>query len=202
MAATVSRLFQQMTASQSRGRSRDGNANRVSIVPDERLNSLVVYGSPSDRKTIESLIQVLDTSDELSTAKVNEPRIVKVENVLADKIFGILETVYRSQLRPDQPPRIQIPAGVSVDVAVALREANAAATAPLLTLEVDQATNSIIVLASERLGAEVESLIHRLDQQHKSSNTQGFRVIALEKGNTQRIEDTLRRLIRDYQRRR
>ena len=202
MAATVSRLFQQMTASQSRGRSRDGNANRVSIVPDERLNSLVVYGSPSDRKTIESLIQVLDTSDELSTANVNEPRIVKVENVLADKIFGILETVYRSQLRPDQPPRIQIPAGVSVDVAVALREANAAATAPLLTLEVDQATNSIIVLASERLGAEVESLIHRLDQQHKSSNTQGFRVIALEKGNTQRIEDTLRRLIRDYQRRR
>jgi hypothetical protein len=149
------------------------------------------------------LIKVLDVSDATrSTVRVNEPRIVKVENVIADKIMGVLETVYRAQLRPDQPPRVQIPAGVSVEVALALREVNAAAAAPLLTLEVDQATNSIIVLASERLSTEVESLIQRLDRQHKEGNTQGFKVIALEKGNTQRIEESLRRLIRDYQRRR
>jgi type II secretory pathway component GspD/PulD (secretin) len=203
MAATVSRLFQQITAGQTRGRGTNNPQNRVSIVADERLNSLIVYGSPSDRRTIESLIKVLDVSDAArSTVRVNEPRIVKVENVIADKIMGVLETVYRAQLRPDQPPRVQIPAGVSVEVALALREVNAAAAAPLLTLEVDQATNSIIVLASERLSTEVESLIQRLDRQHKEGNTQGFKVIALEKGNTQRIEESLRRLIRDYQRRR
>lgn len=203
MASTVGRLFQQMTAGQDRGRSRDQSRSRVSIVADERLNSLIVYGSPSDRRTIESLIKVLDVTDAArSTVRVNEPRIVKVENVLADKIFGVLETVYRAQLRPDQPPRVQIPAGVSVEVALALREVNAATAAPLLTLEVDQATNSIIVLASERLSSEVESLIQRLDRQHKEGNTQGFKVIALEKGNTERIEESLRRLIRDYQRRR
>lgn len=203
MANTVGRLFQQITAGQDRGRSREQSRNRVSIVADERLNSLIVYGSTSDRRTIESLIRVLDVTDAArSTVRVNEPRIVKVENVLADKIFGVLETVYRAQLRPDQPPRVQIPAGVSVEVALALREVNAAAAAPLLTLEVDQATNSIIVLASERLSSEVESLIQRLDRQHKEGNTQGFKVIALEKGNTERIEESLRRLIRDYQRRR
>jgi type II secretory pathway component GspD/PulD (secretin) len=203
LATTVSRLFQQVTGSQSRGRGTGNQQSRVSIVADERLNSLIVYGSPSDRRTIESLIKVLDVSDATrSTVRVNEPRIVKVENVIADKIMGVLETVYRAQLRPDQPPRVQIPAGVSVEVALALREVNAAAAAPLLTLEVDQATNSIIVLASERLSTEVESLIQRLDRQHKEGNTQGFKVIALEKGNTQRIEESLRRLIRDYQRRR
>ncbi len=203
MATTVSRLFQQISGGQDRGRATRTSQNRVSIVADERLNSLVVYGSPTDRRTIERLIKVLDVSDVArSSVRVNEPRIVKVENVIADKVLGVLETVYRTQLRPDQPPRVQIPAGVSVEVAMALREVNAAAAAPLLTLEVDQATNSIIVLASERLSMEVESLINRLDTQHKEGNTQGFKVIALEKGNTQRIEESLRRLIRDYQRRR
>ncbi|MDP1562483.1 MAG: secretin N-terminal domain-containing protein [Pirellulaceae bacterium] len=203
MAKTVGQLFQQVTAGQSRGRSSSNSQNRVSIVADERLNSLIVYGSPVDRRTIESLIRVLDVSDAArSMVRVNEPRIVKVDNVLADKIMGVLESIYRTQLRPDQPPRVQIPAGVSVEVAMALREVNAAAAAPLLTLEVDQATNSIIVLASERLSMEVEALIHRLDREHKEGNTQGFKVIALEKGNTQRIEETLRRLIRDYSRRR
>jgi type II secretory pathway component GspD/PulD (secretin) len=203
MAQTVGRLFQQVTTGQGRGRATGNTQNRVSIVADERLNSLIVYGSPADRRTIESLIRTLDVSDAArSSVRVNEPRIVKVENVLADKIMGMLESVYRTQLRPDQPPRVQIPAGVSVEVAMALREVNAAAAAPLLTLEVDQATNSIIVLASERLSMEVEALIHRLDLQHKEGNTQGFKVIALEKGNTQRIEESLRRLIRDYSRRR
>ncbi|MBL8892113.1 MAG: hypothetical protein JNL67_19210 [Planctomycetaceae bacterium] len=203
MAKTVGQLFQQVTAGQSRGRSSGNSQNRVSIVADERLNSLIVYGSPVDRRTIESLIRVLDVSDvERSKVRANEPRIVKVENVLADKIMVVLESVYRTQLRPDQPPRVQIPAGVSVEVAMALREVNAAAAAPLLTLEVDQATNSIIVLASERLSLEVESLIRRLDREQKESNTQGFKVIALEKGNTERIEATLRNLIRDYSRRR
>lgn len=203
IAKTVGQLFQQVTAGQGRGRASGNSQNRVSIVADERLNSLIVYGSPVDRRTIESLIRVLDVSDvDRSKVRANEPRIVKVENVLADKIMGVLESVYRTQLRPDQPPRVQIPAGVSVEVAMALREVNAVAAAPLLTLEVDQATNSIIVLASERLSLEVESLIQRLDREQKASNTQGFKVIALEKGNTERIEATLRNLIRDYSRRR
>ena len=201
VAESVSRLYQQISSAQSRDR-RGGNRSRVSIVPDERLNALIVYGPPNDRRTIEQLLKVLDTS-EMPTAinRLNQARIVQVKNVEADQIMDVLQSVYRTQLRPDQPPRIQIPAGVSVEVAVALRETNAAATAPLLTLEVDQATNSIIVLASERLGTEVESLIQRLDEQNKEGNTRSIKVIALENSNTERIQQALDRMLRDNRRR-
>lgn len=192
----VSRLFQQITRSQSRDRGDRREQSRVSIVPDQRLNALIVYGPPNDRRTIGSLIEILDISEiPLAANRGNQARIVAVANVQADRILEVLESVYRTQLRPDQPPRLQIPAGVSVDVAVALREINAEAIAPLLTLEVDQATNSIIVLASERLGSEVEALIQRLDQQHKDGNTRSFKVIALEKTNLERIDNALRRLL-------
>jgi len=196
----VSRLFQQITATQGSGSDRRfqrETQSRVSIVPDERLNALIVYGPPNDRRTIESLIKILDTNDiPLAANRGNQPRIVSVKNVEADRILDVLESIYRTQLKPDQPPRVQIPAGVSVEVAVALREINAEATAPLLTLEVDRATNSIIVLASERLGTEVESLIERLDLQNKESNTRSFKVIALENSNTQRIEKALQQMLR------
>lgn len=202
VAASVSRLYQQISASQSRSRSSSSPRSRVSVVPDERLNALIVYGPPNDRRTIEQLIKVLDTRElPLAMNRLNQARIVPVENVEAEQIMDVLESVYRTQLRPDQPPRIQIPAGVSVEVAVALRESNAAAAAPLLTLEVDQRTNSIIVLASERLGTEVESLIKRLDQENKDGNTRSFKVIALENSNTERIERALERMLRDRRRR-
>lgn len=200
VAASVQRLFQQISSSQSRDR-RGQSQSRVSVVPDERLNALIVYGPPNDRRTIEQLLKVLDTQEiPLANNRLNQARIVRVENVEADQVMDVLQSVYRTQLRPDQPPRIQIPAGVSVEVAVALREVNAAAAAPLLTLEVDQATNSIIVLASERLGSEVESLIQRLDQENKEGNTRAIRVIALENANTERIEQALERMLRNRRR--
>jgi hypothetical protein len=46
----------------------------ISIVPDERLNSIIVQASRIDRETIEALIRTLDTED----ARATKPQIIPI----------------------------------------------------------------------------------------------------------------------------
>ena len=174
------------------------------MVADERLNAVIVHGRPADRAVIGELLRVLDSSNVPDSLANARPRIVQVEYLEAERVLELLEGVYETQLKTggDSRAEMDIPDGISTEVASLLRQINAAAAGPLLTLEVDSVTNSIVVLAPNQLSAEVEALIQQLDQNARENDSRDIGIVTLKGTNVQQIEDALEQLLRPNRRRR
>ena len=171
---------------------------RVSIVADDRLNALVIHGRPADRIVVTELLRVLDSSSVPDTLANARPRIIPLIYSDADRILEILQGVYESQLQSGgSRPEISIPEGISTEVASVLQQINAATAGPLLTLQVDRVTNSIVLLAPRELGEEVYRLIEELDQQAEQKDTRNIGVISLKSVNVESIEEALEALLQD-----
>ncbi|MGB0740899.1 MAG: secretin N-terminal domain-containing protein, partial [Planctomycetaceae bacterium] len=77
------------------------------------------------------------------------------------------------------------------EVASVLRQLNARNSAPLLTIEVQQETNSLVVKAPQTLIEELQELVARLDESARSTRAEGIRMIPLQKVNSQRVMEIL-----------
>lgn len=175
--------------------------SRVVVVPDERLNAIVVHASRNDRETIEELLRILDSADIPESLASNKPKLVPVKNTSAERIEDILRDVYRGQLTAGGGRRpIPVPSGVSPQVAAAIQQANAASGGPLLTLGVDEASNSILVMAPITLSNEIEQLIAELDIASIGDSSRSLRLIPLEKTNSKRVRAALDLLLEDARR--
>jgi type II secretory pathway component GspD/PulD (secretin) len=170
-----------------------GRLGQVIVVPDSRLNALIVHGSRAGRDVVREILTVLDSGDNTAQAAWNTPRIVPVKRTSAARILEVLRTVYATQLSSGGGRRqqIDIPEGVDKDVADVLEQINAAAAGPLLTLEADKATNSIIVLGPPQLAEEVTALIGQLDTGAAEAAARGIRVISLKNIRSELIQEVL-----------
>ena len=172
-----------------------GGPGDLVVVAAERLNSLVVYGSRTDRKIAEYLATSLDTPDSASAIGLRKPRILSIEHTDAQEIYAALRAVYKSQLTSGGGRKsVSIPEGVSSDVASVLQQINAAATAPLLTLHVDQKTNSIIVNAPLQLADEIAEFVTTMDAQAQTHPARTVQLIPLKGGNARRVRRALEAL--------
>jgi type II secretory pathway component GspD/PulD (secretin) len=79
-------------------------------------------------------------------------------------------------------------------VASVLRQINAAASSPLLTVQTQSATNSLIVKAPLNLLDEVEALIHQLDEA-TVKRARRVTLIPLRRSSSRRILETLGRIV-------
>ncbi|MBN79383.1 MAG: hypothetical protein CMJ70_04520 [Planctomycetaceae bacterium] len=172
-----------------------GGPGDLVVVAAERLNSLVVYGSRTDRKIAEYLATSLDTPDPASAIGLRKPRILSIEHTDAQEIYAALRAVYKSQLTTGGGRKsVSIPEGVSSDVASVLQQINAAATAPLLTLHVDQKTNSIVVNAPLQLADEIAEFVTTMDAQAQTHPARTVQLIPLKGGNARRVRRALEAL--------
>ena len=165
---------------------------RVKIVSDPRINALIIGGNRADRKIVEELLAVFDSEDLLETLQQVSPMIVMVQNASAKNVVSIVQAVYKSQLSTGagrQP--VDIPEGVTAEVALVLQQINAQASGPLLTASVDETTNSIILRGPPTLTAEVSSFIQKLDQQSFTSSARRVQLLRLESTNTKNLEKAL-----------
>ncbi len=90
------------------------------------------------------------------------PQMIPVKNLPASTIVEVLKTVYKSQLTARTGVRpMTIPQGLSFEMTSMLQLINAAAEAPLLTLDIDLTTNSIVMRAPRQLGEEIEEFVTR-----------------------------------------
>ncbi len=170
----------------------------VTIVPDERLNALIVHGNRNDRETIESLLQVLDAEDIPESLAANRPRLIPVKNTDAERIERVIRSIYKSALTTGGgAPPIPVPGGVSRNVAAAIQRVNAASNAPLLTIEVDERSNSLVVMAPATLMEEIEQLVEQMDQASTNDSSRRLKVIQLKKLNTRSLERSLDMLINE-----
>ena len=168
----------------------------VAVVADDRLNALIIHGDREERELIRELLRVLDTKELANPIVVHQPELLRLENTQADRVLGILQNVYKSQLQSGGGRRkVEIPEGVSPEVASVLQQINAAAGAPVLTLDVDATTNSIVMRAPPELRQEIQTFVSSLDAGAGKNRSRNVRVIRLRRGKSDQIRDALREFI-------
>ena len=164
----------------------------MKIVADPRINGLIIGGNRADRKIVEELLAVFDSEDLLDTLQQITPNIVQLQSASAKNVVSIIESVYKSQFTTGagRVP-VDIPEGVSADVATVLQQINAQSAGPLLTAAVDDTTNSIVLRGPTSLTAEVRSFIEKLDQQSGTASARRVQLLRLESTNTKNLEKAL-----------
>ncbi len=91
IAATLTQLFRTSRTGTARsyGSSRE-TTNRIAIIPDERLNTILVKGSRADRAKIEDLLKILDTAEDSRTL-----RIIPLKKTNATRVQQALEMILK-----------------------------------------------------------------------------------------------------------
>ena len=164
----------------------------VVIVPETRLNALIVYGSRTDRDRIEQLLEILDTEKLPDSGRVFRTEVVEVRHADAAEIEEVIQGVYRTELSAGGSRRaIEIPAGIDSSVASVLRQINAQSSAPLLTVEVQRETNSLVLKAPQNLIEEIGELVRQLDETSSASRARSVRLLPLERVNSRRVMQVL-----------
>ncbi len=75
-----------------------GAYGSVTVVPDDRLNSLVVYATRTDRNTIEGLLKVLDSAEVPSSMASERLQLLPVKNASAAEMERMLQDLYGDQI--------------------------------------------------------------------------------------------------------
>ncbi len=171
------------------------SSGNVLVVPDYRLNALIVYAGRADRERIEGLIQTLDSENIPDSLASFQTRIVPVEHADAADIAKTLKGIYRPQMTAGGARRsVSIPEGVPASIASVLRQINAASSSPLLTVEVDETTNSLVVMAPTNLLDEVSELVAQLDEAAATSEARLLRIIPLRKTRSTYVMELLQKI--------
>lgn len=170
--------------------------NDLVFVADERLNAIIVHGSRHARDVIQELLETLDNAELPDPLDVYRPELITLEYAEASRVLEILENVYKTQLTSGggRTP-ISIPKGVSSSVASLLQQINAASSGPVLTLDIDESSNSLIVRAPPELRLEIREFLNTIDTQASTNSNRHVKVIRLSRTKSDRMQEVLQRFL-------
>ncbi|MEX2559988.1 MAG: secretin N-terminal domain-containing protein [Pirellulales bacterium] len=178
-------------------------ARGVLIVPDHRLNALVVEGSPNDLDTIEQLLEVLDQEGVPETLVASRPRMIPVIHTKASDVADVIKQVYQDRLitsagaqrqpSPEDFVRMLRGGGRRGQGGGGGGDSNASEPQKM-AIGVDVRTNSIVISAPQPLFEEVEQLVQTLDQVTENT-TQAVRVVTLRRSNTSAVQQALQAIV-------
>ncbi len=152
----------------------------VIIVPDERMNAILVQANRTDRTTIENLLKVLDTDQVPETPEANRPRLIPIKNTDAVRIEQVVREMFRSQL-----------------AAGARRRARPGSAGWTPQLSVDTVTNSLVVMAPAPLIDDITKLAQSLDETAGSDPARSVTLLRLKNTNAQHVQKALDIILRD-----
>ena len=92
VAETIERLFRSI------GTDWRGGMGKVVAVPDERLNSILVYAARADQSVVENLVRILDSAEIPDSLAIIRPKMIPIKNTRARDIEEILRDIYRTQM--------------------------------------------------------------------------------------------------------
>ncbi len=96
-ASNVASMLSQLYRTTPSGRRGGTAASTILVIPDDRLNALVVYTNRADRQTVENLVRMLD-SPEVGLVNASRVRMIPVKNTDAASIEGILRNVFKTHV--------------------------------------------------------------------------------------------------------
>jgi type II secretory pathway component GspD/PulD (secretin) len=157
----------------------------VDIVPDARLNALVVHAKPADLDTIEQLLKVLDQRTGPDSVEADgQPRPIPVYNTTATKIAEIIQELYQDRIAGTGPPTPQ-------EMVKMLRGGpNTEQQIQKMSIAVDTRNNMLIVRAPDPLFEEVEALVRELDEAEADS-PETTHVVTLRHSNPSAVQKAL-----------
>ena len=155
----------------------------VVIVPDERLNTVLVQGSRVDRETAESLLRILDSDEVPATLAAHKPNLIAIKNVDAEQIAEVVRNVFKSQLTP--------PTSTSRNRS---GRTSTASVRMAPQVAVDEGTNSLVVMAPSPLKEEIAELANTLDEAAGKDPARRVKIIPLEKADPDRVQRALEQI--------
>jgi type II secretory pathway component GspD/PulD (secretin) len=158
----------------------------VDIVPDTRLNALIVQAKPVDLDTVEQLLKVLDqrTGPESVEAEA-QARPIPVYNTQANEVAQIVQQVYQDRMTG--PGAVMSPQ----EMMKMIRGGNNIDQQPQkMSIAVDTRNNMLIVRAPDALFEEVKALVSDLDQAVGDS-PETTRVVSLKHTNSSAVQKAL-----------
>jgi type II secretory pathway component GspD/PulD (secretin) len=176
VAQTVQDLFRE---NQNRYGWRRG-LSPVVVVPDERMNAILVQANRTDRTTIENLLKVLDTDEVPASPDAQRPRIIPVHNTDAERVEEVVRDVFRSQL--------------AVGSRRQSSDGSSGRWMPQVT--VDEVTNSLVVMAPAPLIDDITELVQSLDEAAANDPARTVTIIPLQKTNASRVQKALDEILR------
>lgn len=175
-------------------------SGEASIVPDVRLNALVVQAPPAELRLIEQLLQVIDREAGPESVETGgKPRLIPVIYMPASEMADIVKQVYADRIAGGDASR-QRAAPSPEDFIRALRGGRdggrnqASGEIQKMTIGVDTRSNSLIVAAPEPLFKDVEELVAQLDDKSIVTD-ETIQVIPLKKANPQLVQKALASLV-------
>lgn len=138
-AAVVAQSLRQMGAQRPDEQSAQGN-----VMPDARLNAIVLYGTAEENARARGIIAALDAPASETSSKVN---VYYLENAEAAEVAKVLASL-KGTGTPAQP-------GVGAPATEAILRVSVTA---------DKATNSLIIVASPEDYQEIVQVVSKLDR--------------------------------------
>ncbi len=178
------------------GSSSDVGGGTVTIIPDMRLNALLVHAGSKDLDTMEQLLKVIDqpfSPEDVQT--VARPRLIPVLNTDAQTVADVLKQVYSGRLQAEAGGQQRQPS--PQELIQALRggrggggQQQRKSEEQKVTIGVDVRTNSLIVSAPDYLFGEIGELVEQLDTASVPSN-ETVQVVTLKRANADTVQRTI-----------
>lgn len=179
------------------GESSGFSSAAVDIVPDMRLNALIVYANPQDLDMVEQLLKIVDQRTGPAAVEAGgKPRLIPVHNSSAEAVAEVVRQVYQDRIQggsggqpspQDLMKMLQRGGGGGGGASIDQEPSK-------MTLGVDARSNSVIVRAPDPLFEEVKLLVEQLDEEGLET-PQATRVISLQHSNAEAVKEALESLL-------
>ncbi len=164
------------------------SSGSVDIVPDVRLNALIVRAKPADLDTVEQLLRVLDQRVGPEEVEADSrPRLIPVYNMQASEIATVVQQIYQDRMATGGPAAMS-----PQDMLKMIRGngPNLDQQSQKMTIGIDERSNSLLVRAPDPLFEEVKALVAELDQTDLTS-PEITRVVSLKHTNSSAVQKAL-----------
>ena len=185
-----------MSGSSSSG----GSTGSISVVPNLRLNLLVIHARPMDLDLVEQLLMIIDqkrSKEEVETTPMARP--IQVYNTNAEEIAENTSQLYSdrmagTQSQPQQPRPEDIIRLMRGGGGRGSRREQEEDNKRSITLSVDTRNNRLMVAAPDPLFEQIVQVVKELDQINEA-NAETSQVISLKRANPILVHDALQKII-------
>lgn len=173
-----------------------------SVVPEPRLNALVVQASPQHLDMIEQLLKVIDQESSPEMVQtLPPPRMIPVFNTNAETVANTVRQIYAQQIASGSGQQRQ---PSPEDLVRALRGGGegrssrnrAEQAVQQMTVSVDARSNSLVVSAPDPLFMSVKALVEALDQPGMET-PQTTQVVSITGANAATVRQALTAILGD-----
>lgn len=128
------------------------SAAGVLVIPDSRLNAIIISGSDGDKEDIKQLVALMDVVPPTTSSKIN---VYYLENADATEVGKVLDGIIKGVPAPGQP------GGAAAIPGQSPFEGGKISVTP------DKATNSLVIMASPADYQNLLQVIQKLDKRRR-----------------------------------